>query len=596
MDDTPKNRVARWTQKLLDLSLRNRLLNARDSKQILPLAADSVAALEDRLSADQAVPVVPVDARPPASGALRSTLAADDMQRRLKEIYRLAKTDLEESGVNALYLALGFLKWRQKGANAKDYRAPILLMPVQLTRKSVRDGYAVSRLDDDTTLNATLVEFLRAEFGIHVEGVDPLPEDDSGVAVGEVLAAFRRAVEGTEGWSVEEEAALGNFSFGKFVMWRDLSARADQLASNPLVAHLMKGGGAFDDGVEVFPPDEVAAHVKYGELFTPLSADSSQLAAVLYSAMGKSFVLHGPPGTGKSQTITNLIAHNLACGRKVLFVSEKKAALDVVHRRLASVGLRPFCLELHSNKSGKGEVLAQFKESLDYVDKGTPNEWQRTVEQIAVYRAALDAPVAALHRRHPNGLTAYDCFAAKIAGGAKPLPIATGAVRCCDWKAERVDAAREAVRSLATDFRGTTPEAIRALAVVRDFAWSPAEESAAAERLRALRSKGAFMRGVAALFQGYGLRGFGGAFAAELDAAIAAIGESRGVMRYRASAKALQRLAGGDRKGARKRRARPRAGGGGVRALGRGADAERDTPRGVVAGVLRRAEARRADT
>ena len=209
MDEAPRNRVARWTQKLLDLSLRNRLLNARDSKQILPLAADSVAALEDKLSADQAVPVVPVDAKPPASGALRSALAADDMQRRLKEIYRLAKTDLEESGVNALYLALGFLKWRPKGANAKDYRAPILLMPVQLTRKSVRDGYAVSRLDDDTTLNATLVEFLRAEFGIRVEGVDPLPEDDSGVAVDDVLAAFRKAIDGADGWSVEDEAALG---------------------------------------------------------------------------------------------------------------------------------------------------------------------------------------------------------------------------------------------------------------------------------------------------------------------------------------------------------------------------------------------------
>ena len=306
----------------------------------------------------------------------------------------------------------------------------------------------------------------------------------------------------------------------------------------------MKGGGEFDDGVEVFPPEEVAAHIKHGELFTPLSADSSQLAAVLYSAMGKSFVLHGPPGTGKSQTITNLIAHNLAMGRKVLFVSEKKAALDVVHRRLSSVGLKPFCLELHSNKSGKTEVLAQFKEALDYVDRGTPNEWQRTVEQIALYRAELDAPVAALHKRHPNGLSAYDCFAAKIAGGAKPLAIDPGAGRCCDWTVERLDAAREALRTLAADFRGTTADAIRALSVVKYFNWSPAEEQAAAERLRALRAKGSFMRGVSALFQGYGLRGFKGAFAADLDAAIAAMGESRGVMRYRASAAALKKLAG----------------------------------------------------
>ena len=545
MEEAPKNRVTRWTQKLLDLSLRNRLLNARDSKQILPLAVDDVAALEDRLSADQSVAIAPADSKSRQADALRSTLDGADMQRRLREIYRLARTDLEESGVNALYIALGFLKWRPKGANAKDYMAPVLLMPVQLVRKNVREGYAVSRLDDDTTLNSTLVEFLRAEFGVSVDGVDPLPEDASGVDAKAVFAAFREATKAMEGWSVEESAAIGNFSFGKFVMWKDLTARAGQLASHPLVAHLMKGGGEFDDGVEVFPPDEIAFRMKYGDLFTPLSADSSQLTAVLYSAMGKSFVLHGPPGTGKSQTITNLIAHNLAHGRKVLFVSEKKAALDVVHRRLSSVGLKPFCLELHSNKSGKSEVLAQFKEALDYVDKGTPNEWQRTVERIAACRSELDAPVAALHRRYPNGLSAYDCFSAKIAGGAKPLAIATGAGRCCDWTAERVDAVREALRNLASDFRGTTPEAIRALAVVKQFSWSPAEEQSATERLRALRAKSPILRGLVALFQGYGLRGFQGAFAAELDAAVAAMGESRGVMRYRTSAAALRKLVGG---------------------------------------------------
>ena len=533
MEDNSKNRVVRWTQKLLDLSLRNRLLNARDSKQILPLAVDAVSSLEDKLSSDQAVPVEPSDSTSRASGALRSTLASADMLRRLKEIFRLAKTDLEESGVNALYLAIGFLRWRPKGANAKDCRAPILLMPVQMARKNVREGYTVSRLDDDTMLNATLVEFLRAEFGLSVQGLDPLPEDASGVDVQKVFAAFRDAVKGMEGWDVEEDAAIGNFSFGKFVMWKDLTARADQLSAHPFVSHLMKGGGDYDDGIEVFPPEEVSEHVKYGELFTPLSSDSSQLAAVLYSAMGKSFVLHGPPGTGKSQTITNLIAHNLALGRKVLFVSEKKAALDVVHRRLASVGLKPFCLELHSNKSGKTEVLAQFREALDYVDKGTPNEWQKTVDQISNYRGELDAVVTALHKRYPCGLTAYDCFASKIAPGPKTLPIDGDAgQKCADWTDERIEAARTAVRSLVSDARGTTPDALNALGVVRRFAWSPEEERAATERLRALLAKPRLLRAFAALFQGYGFAGFRGDFAARLEAAVAAMPESRGAMRY----------------------------------------------------------------
>ena len=261
-------------------------------------ACGDVAELENRLSADRPIAIEGASDKK-QSDALRSSLTPEETSRRLRELYRLAKTELEESGVNALFLAIGFLKWRPKGANAKDYRAPILLMPVGLTRKNVREGYVLSRLDEDTELNATLVEFLKAEFGVKIDGLDPLPEDDSGVAVAKVLDVFREAVKAFPEWAVEEGAALGNFSFGKFVMWKDLSARADQLSAHPFVAHLMKGGGDYDDGVEVFPPEEVGAHIKYGELFTPLSADSSQLAAVLYSAMGKSFVLHGPPGTGK---------------------------------------------------------------------------------------------------------------------------------------------------------------------------------------------------------------------------------------------------------------------------------------------------------
>ena len=552
MEDKATNRVTRWTQKLLDLSLRNRLLNARDSKQLLPLEGGDVAELENRLSADRPIAVEGAsDKKQP--DALRSSLTPEETSRRLRELYRLAKTELEESGVNALFLALGFLKWRPKGANAKDYRAPILLMPVGLTRKNVREGYVLSRLDEDTELNATLVEFLKAEFGVKIDGLDPLPEDDSGVAVAKVLDVFREAVKAFPEWAVEEGAALGNFSFGKFVMWKDLSARADQLSAHPFVAHLMKGGGDYDDGVEVFPPEEVGAHIKYGELFTPLSADSSQLAAVLYSAMGKSFVLHGPPGTGKSQTITNLIAHNLAHGRKVLFVSEKKAALDVVHRRLEKVGLKPFCLELHSNKSGKTDVLAQFKEALDYVDKGTPREWQRTVDQISNYRSELDAVVAALHKRQKNGLTAYDCFASKIAQGAKTFEISGG--KLCDWSEKDVTDARELVLQAAADWRGTTREAVEALKIVASFDWNPSAQDEVRGKLAALRAKGSFLRGLSVLFGGSGVLrfsdgvvgrfdGFGGDFTAKLDAAIAAMDESRGAMRYRASVTAAAKRIG----------------------------------------------------
>lgn len=538
---TGQERIARWTQKLLDLSLRNRLLNARESKQILPLVTDSAAKLEDSLAADQTVALVSSESATKAVGALKVALAPDDMARRLKAIHRLAKGELEESGVNALYLAIGFLAWRPKGG-AKDYRAPILLIPVRLSRQNVREGYALTRLDEESMLNATLVEFLRVEFDLTVAGLDPLPEDESGLAVETIFQAFREAVAAQEGWAVVPEVALGHFSFGKFVMWKDLSSRADQLAAHPFVSHLMKGGGAYDDGISVFPVEDIAAHLDYRNLYTPLSADSSQLAAVLYSAQGKSFVLHGPPGTGKSQTITNLIAHNLALGRRVLFVSEKKAALDVVHRRLAAVGLKPFCLELHSNKSGKGEVLAQFREALDFVDKGVPTDWQKTVDQIANYRAELNAVLAALHKRQPNGLSAYDCFARKIADGPEPLPLQEDAGKISDWTCAHIESVHEAIRTLVADAGGTSPEVLNALGLVKTFVWNPEAERQVTESLRALRAKPGFLRGFSALYKGYGLQGFKGDFPARLDAAIAAMHESRGAMRYLASLGALSEL------------------------------------------------------
>ena len=310
-------RVRRWTQKLLDLSLRNRLLNVRDGKQFIPLFCRDVCTLEDRLAESETVQLEQGD---PEDAFLASMLTVEETRKRLTALYRQAKTDLEEGGVNTLFLAVGFLKWRPTPRDEKFLRAPVLLIPVRLVRKTLSD-YRIARFDEETVVNATLLELLRAEYGISVPGVDPLPSDDKGVDVAAVLQSFQSAVADQPGWEVIRTAALGQFSFGKFVMWKDLTSRMDELRKNPLVNHLVEGGGIFDDGVEVFPPEEVESKLVPVETFCPLSADSSQMTAVLYSALGKTFVLHGPPGTGKSQPITNLIAHHLAQGRRVLFVS-----------------------------------------------------------------------------------------------------------------------------------------------------------------------------------------------------------------------------------------------------------------------------------
>ncbi|MBR4654786.1 MAG: DUF4011 domain-containing protein [Kiritimatiellae bacterium] len=525
-------RVEGWKRRLLDLSLRNRLLNCRDGKLVLPLDCDDVARLEDRISAS-------------ASVAVESSLAPQETVRRLKEIYRAGRTAIEEAGVNATYAAVGFLEWRERAGADTVRRAPILLVPVRLTRQGAASSYRMARLDEDAHVNTTLVEFLRTEFGLSVPGIDPLPQDDSGADVPAVLAAFE-AVVADRGWKVDRSAALGHFSFGKVALWKDLGSRLDEMRRNPLVDHLVAHEGTYDDSIAVFPPEDVARHIDPTNLFCPLGADASQLTAVLYSAVGKTFVLHGPPGTGKSQTITNLIVHNLALGRRVLFVSEKKAALDVVHRRLCAAGVGPFCLELHSNKSGKGHVLEQFAEAMAVPPTGAPSGFADVCRTLNLTRQELSAYVQALHKVWPNGLSAYDVLSR--AGSAHPAAspdfIATA---CARQDRAAADALARRAGEVAAEWSGVDAEAFRALMPVRGMAWSPDVEGRVGEALATLidafarESNGGILAKLRRWFLSLRLRGVVrlplGTPAAEgrakLEAARAYLGACRLVFAYR---------------------------------------------------------------
>ena len=159
-------------------------------------------------------------------------------------------------------------------------------------------------------------------------------------------------------------------------------------------------------------PGELDGAVGAAEVFAPMSYDSSQLSAILGAAAGATMVLEGPPGTGKSQTITNLIAHSIGAGKSVLFVSEKMAALDVVQRRLDRLGLGPACLELHSNKANKKAVLAQFKEALDAgASAAASAAWDEIAADVDAARARLNDHVAAMHEERASGETVHGMIA-----------------------------------------------------------------------------------------------------------------------------------------------------------------------------------------
>ena len=216
---------------------------------------------------------------------------------------------------------------------------------------------------------------------------------------------FRITVKNLQRWEILNTATLAHFSFSKYLMWRDLESASDILMKNELVSHLVdpylfplpQTTGGFSE------TDEPDRHISPDQVFCPTGIDSSQLAAVMAAGEGKTFVLYGPPGTGKSQTITNIIGHCLATGKTVLFVSEKKVALDVVYSRLKECGLDNFCLELHSNKSHKKEVLFQFEQVLNACNQKSPKNWEESAWHLSAVRSELNEYVEVIHKVRITG-------------------------------------------------------------------------------------------------------------------------------------------------------------------------------------------------
>ena len=414
--ESTSDRIARWQTRLLDLTLNNRLLHVRKSSRCIPLLAPRLAALEDALADGARLTLLPkADTSEPylqqqlESLYLHTDESDAETQKRLLDLYRIAKSSIEETGANVLYLALGLLKWFESESSDQPRFAPLILLPITLTRAAGGSGYrySITLSDEPLRPNVTLLEKLRVEFGIEAASLEDLPEDERGLDVELILRNFRSAIRQSPRWEVIESAAIGLFSFNKFLMWKDLKDNIGRLKGNRLVGHLVdRPDRAFDS--EPFPrPEDLDEQVKPGELFCTRDADSSQLAAVQSAADGRSFVLEGPPGTGKSQTIANIIAHSLTRGRRVLFVAEKMAALSVVRSRLEQDGLGPFCLELHSAKASKKEVLAQLEQALAVASNAPPQGWDALCRDLATTRDQLNAYVREMHRPRATGESLY---------------------------------------------------------------------------------------------------------------------------------------------------------------------------------------------
>ena len=440
-EDTLSGRLDRWQRKLLDLSARNPLLNHKPGKTSLTFICDDPGALEDVLASGARISIAPLPKfksqdqdeeiyRQRTGQDLKVEYAKDalsknqilvdllqeELDKRAVEIYRKAQTSLKEGGSNTLFLAVGFLLWKQKDKDDRRFRAPLILLPISLERKSVRSGVKMIASDDEPRFNTTLLEMLKKDFGIEIKGLHgQLPQDQSGVDVEGVWTRVRHAIKDVPGFEVVEDVVLGHFSFAKYLMWKDLVDRSEALRQSPVVNHLLETPrDPYESDIRFVDAADIDREFAPADLLTPLPADSSQMSAIATADRGKDFVIIGPPGTGKSQTIGNLIAHMMGKGKRVLFVSEKTAALEVVHRRLKDIGLGNFCLELHSNKAKKADVLEQLRSSWNNFSQRTVTEWQLEADRVKALRDRLNTVVDTLHKRRRNGLTAHYAIGVKV--------------------------------------------------------------------------------------------------------------------------------------------------------------------------------------
>jgi very-short-patch-repair endonuclease len=429
-------------KELLDLSLRNRLLNVPRSRSrtrtieivdelsneifrilvrekkamsFLPGREDTnVAEIEEGEDTLDDLPQ-PEDedlddrgiARRHSDTRLQTRLTSKGLQRRLLEFYYDARTFYEEQGVNILFLAVGMLKWYEADSSGTARYAPLLLLPVSLERESASERFKLRISEEDLTSNLSLLTKMYSEFNLK------LPElpDMEDLIPSDYFNQVASACSGISRWEVcHDDMVLGFFSFAKLLMYKDLDAATwppdYRLENHSILGALLQEGFKAEPAC-IGDDEKIDPHVAPIDLVQVVDADSSQTVCIEEIKRGRNLVIQGPPGTGKSQTISNLIASAVKHGKSVLFVAEKMAALEVVKRRLDAIELGDICLELHSNKANKREMLDELQRTISL---GRPNAGNvaEVADNLQRKRDALNLHCHILNTRlEPSALTPF---------------------------------------------------------------------------------------------------------------------------------------------------------------------------------------------
>lgn len=309
----------------------------------------------------------------------------------LKNIHKKAKTAIEETGVNVAYMAFGFIRWKENDNSKYEYNAPVLLAPVLFENESSIEPYHIKMTEDDVIVNPTFNYKLQSEYGVKLPEYEDESFDEYMEKVSDIVTKL--------GWHFSKECKIGIFSFLKINMYNDIKENANTILKNENVRKLL--GEPVDLDKDTKDGNTLDIQNELVELHNVVDADSSQIEAIEMTKAGTSFVLQGPPGTGKSQTITNIIAECLSDGKKVLFVSEKLAALNVVYEKLKQAGLAEFCLELHSHKANKKDVIQELCHTLRLAKSAVSSKAQSEISAKINAQRQLDQYAEELHKLRP---------------------------------------------------------------------------------------------------------------------------------------------------------------------------------------------------
>ncbi len=341
---------------------------------------------------------------------IQTLLLPEDLERRLNGLTEKCRSWEQETGINVLHAAFGFLEWKDSASSDASF-APLALLPVKLEKRKSRDGaeFWVRAEGDETETNFVLAEKLRLEFGVD------LPKYAGG-SIEDYLREVAAAAPATMTWKVRRQMVVGIFPSAKMAMYQDLDTTRREFEGNEVISGLFGGSGA--SGATPFADehdtDDPAVEAKAPYLV--LDADSSQFSTIVDVSDGKNLAVEGPPGTGKSQTIVNTIANALAQGKKVLFVAEKMAALEVVKARLEAVGLGEFLLPLQAERSSREQVIQSVRARLEMESTRAPRDYEDRLEKFRQTRTELANYVEVISRPFGStGLKVYDVLGKGIA-------------------------------------------------------------------------------------------------------------------------------------------------------------------------------------